>query len=186
MAASTLVSIPLVAFFDDNGSTPSARLEDFVLYDTSNTAQLDKHKRLAFNKADNVSPEAIYDFICPTTVTGTTGFTVVWQMYTELPIVAGNVYWGLSVQRVQAQTTSNQINTDSWGTETLSAITVAGTSGQHTKCTLAVTNANMGGGGASPVAGDIVRVRIRRLNTNVLDTCLAPVYITGSVDFQNT
>lgn len=183
--AASILALDLKDFIQAD-PTPG-RVEDAYAVDTNNV--LIKHRRLCFPIGTSVAnPEAVCEFILPTTYGGATGFTLVFQYTVDLNVVAGAVVWEISAQRCRSANADSVINADSWGTPTVaSADTVPTVAGEFKKVTIALVKANVGGA-ATPLAGDLVRFRIRRLNTtaNATDTCLATVFIIGSPDLQDT
>jgi hypothetical protein len=81
---------------------------------------------------------------------------LIWSMAASA--TSGNIGFGISIERMDAAT---DLDADSFATEqgTAAAVTVSATSGQPTKQTVTCSSgANMD----SAVAGDMVRIRVRR------------------------
>ena len=117
----------------------------------------------AFPTDSLVAPSLEFQFRMPAAYAGGGLTTLIHHGNGE--VLTGNVYWGLSFQVVVASSTDMSAAAV-FGTETVSAVTVH-TSRRGFKATaLVVTHANAG----SPAAGDLVRCRLRRISTNVLDT----------------
>lgn len=193
MSQLSLLQLDLKDCIQENPSL--AVSEDAIYYDTANTASvaIDFHKRLKFPQfsvtgGGVANPTAIWETILPTPYTGTTGLTLVFMWYAELPTITGNVVWEFSAQTLTAATTSHTITLDAWGTPAVASGQAAATvSGQFVTQTINMVKANVGN--ANPAVGSIVRVRLRRLNStsggaNANDTMLAPAYIVGSLDLQ--
>jgi hypothetical protein len=182
MASASILQLDLTTALVAN-PTPG-RIEDAYYLDTSNN--LVKHKRAAFPISSSVaSPELVWEFVLPTTYGGATGFTCVFFYHAEIPVIAGNVVWELAAQRVRSANASDLVNADSWGTPATTTDTVPSVVAELKKVSLALVKANVGGAN-TPAAGDLVRFRLRRLNTNASDTCTCTVYLISNPDLQDT
>lgn len=188
MAAISIIQLDIKDAIQEGASC--AVYEDFITYDTASTTSVtnDFHRRLNFRRGLDVqNPQAIWEVVLPTTYVTTTGLTLVFYYYAELPLASGAVVWEFAAQDIQASTASNVINLDAWGTPTVAgADTVPTTAGQFHKMSMALAKANIGG--QVPTNGDLVRIRVRRLNTasNATDTLTGSAHIVSSLDLQTT
>jgi hypothetical protein len=124
-----------------------APASNYALQDARNN-----HPLLDFD--DTTQWAAVFSAVMPENYAGG-GVTV--DVYWVAVAVAGTVGWDVSFERDAG---SQDIDSDGWATaQTVTAVTVPGTSGFVTVSSKAVSNgANM----ASVVAGDLFRLRVRR------------------------
>ena len=124
---------------------------------TTNYATLDTRNGHPCLDFDTTTQEtAIWTGVLPASYAGA-GLTVsIWCSLTSA--ITGTVGWDISIERMDAS--SLDIDADSFASaQTVTAVTVPGTSGQLLKMSLAITSgANMD----SLVAGELFRIRVRR------------------------
>lgn len=189
MASASLLQQSLPSILKKN---PGNGVREITLLDSNNLPV--RHDIVEFGVigslgAGNTNPEIIGEFMVPTTYGGATGLQIVFG-WCAPELTTGNVDWEVAFQRIKASTALNLITSNNWGTPTASAVAVPAAAGQLVYTTLAVAKANVGGGtnntGGTPVAGEIVLYRLRRLNGNALDTAKGRVLVVGSIDIQDT
>lgn len=89
-------------------------------------------------------------------------FDIYWMAATA---TSGGVVWGVSIER--DNDANHDLDSDAFATEQTASGTANGTSGKLTKTTVTVSSgANMD----SAAAGDPIRIKVRRLPSDVLDT----------------
>src|ERR1039458_7818222 len=94
MAQISLIQLDLKASIQE--SPISAVAQDVIVYDTAVTGstQADQHRCLCFRRGVDVqNPYALWEFTMPTQYVGTTGLTLVFNWWSELPLAAGAVVW---------------------------------------------------------------------------------------------
>ena len=168
-----------------NAAPNSARVEEREYIDSN--GNIVKHVVAVFAKDFPVNPELIFEFPLPI-ATYATSIGAVYRYFAELPLAAGAVVWEMAVMILRGSTALNVVNLDAWGTPTVvAADTVPATAGQIKVLSTTVAIAFMGNI-VTPAAGDICRLRLRRLNSaaNPTDTLAGPAYILGGVDIQST
>lgn len=142
----------LIQFSPLAGEPPASNYPQF---DTRNN-----HPVLAFDAA---TAESVYfTGVMPSQYAGG-GITVEinWMGATA---TSGDVVWGASYE--ENDPNNNDLDSDTFGTETTGTGTANGTSGKTTKTSLNISHANCG----SPVAGDAFRLKIRRSAADGSDT----------------
>lgn len=167
-----------------------AILHDAALHDASvyaSTLQI-HHRRLVFRYSASNGHYAIWELTVPTTYTGTTGLTLVFNWYNQIGCGSGNVVWEFAASALTAQTTANLVTLDAWGTPTVaSGQAISAVNGQIFTQTINLVKANVGN--HAPVIGDLLRVRLRRLSStsgvaNTNDGFKDSAIVVGSIDLQ--
>lgn len=167
----------------------AARTEQRVFLDSSLSPII--RTVIVFAEDSPVNAELIMEFMIPASYANTTGFTVNFFLAPEKPRTTGNVRMELAIELLRSNTATNLYDTSTvqtdpgglWGTAAAATIDVAtataGVGGVKSGA-VALVKANTGGGAAA--AGStfqMARVRLRRLNTDALDTLIGNLLLFG-------
>jgi hypothetical protein len=87
--------------------------------------------------------------------------------------LTGDVVWGAAWE--ECDPNNNDLDSDTFGTESTATGTANGTAGKVTRTTVTITHANCG----SPAAGDAFRIRVQRRAADGGDTMTGDAELVG-------
>lgn len=160
----------------------TARVEERIFLDATTSLPTIKRCVIVFPKTGTITPDLLFEFVMPPTYAATTGVTLQYFGMAEPPFTGtqGNVRLDFALENLTSDTASNPINADSFGTPIAGTFTPSTTVWFPKSGSLALVKANAGP--QASVAGStlqLCRGRLRRLNTDALDTLNGNFLITG-------